>query len=115
MAEIYKYLTQAIITVIIVLIGMIIMRHNQPPSIVKIDLVAITTHYTEIMSKNTINGSNPDEAKKISDAIKNNLEPIISDYAKSNNVVVVQAQALVDSRVSDITNYVIQQLDKKIK
>lgn len=115
MNEIYKYVTQAIITVIIVLIGMIIIRHNQAPSIVKIDLVAITTRYTEIMSKNTIGSSNSDEARKISDTIKNNLEPIISDYAKNNNVIVIQAQALVDGRTLDITSYVIQQLDKKIK
>ncbi len=115
MTEIYKYVIQAIITVIIVLISMIIMRHNQPPSIVKIDLVAITTHYTEIMTKNTIDGSNSDEAKKISETIKNNLEPVISDYAKNHNVVVIQAQALIDSLTPDITDYVIQQLDKKIK
>lgn len=116
MSEVYKYIIQVIITVIIVLIGMIFIQHRQPPSIVKIDLVAITTHYTEMMAKDTVGGANnTNDAKKISDAIKVNLEPIISAYAKSHNVIVIQSQALVDGRVTDITNYVISQLDRKIK
>ncbi|MBY0379513.1 MAG: hypothetical protein K2P99_03815 [Burkholderiales bacterium] len=115
MTELYKYIVTTIISVVIVLIGMIIIRYNQPSALVKIDLVAITTHYTELMSKDTIGGTNNDNAKKISDAIKVNLEPIISSYAQSHNVVVIQAQALVDGRVTDITEYVIKQLDKKIK
>lgn len=113
MAEVYKYIAQAIVTIIIVLIGMIIMRHNQPPAIAKVDLVAITTHYTAMMAKDTL-GSNGANSKKISDVIKTNLEPIISNYAKAHNVVVIQSQALVDGNVIDITNSVISQLDKKL-
>ena len=116
MSESFKYIIQAIITVVIVLIGMIFIQHRQPPSIVKIDLVAVTIHYTEMMAKDTIaSANNTTDAKKISDTIKINLEPIISAYAKSHNVIVIQSQALVDGRVPDITNYVISQLDRKIK
>jgi hypothetical protein len=115
MNEAYKYIIHTIISVAVVLIGMIIIRHNQPPELVKIDLVAITTHYTELMSKDTIGSTNNENAKKISDAIKANLEPIISAYAKSHHAVVIQSQALVDGNVVDITNFVINQLDRKIK
>jgi hypothetical protein len=116
MSDLFKYIMQVIITIIIVLIGMIFIQHRQPPSLVKIDLVAITQHYTEIMAKDTIGSSGTTIiAKKISDAIKVNLEPIISSYAKSHNVIVIQSQALVDGRVTDITSYVINELDRKIK
>lgn len=109
-------MVHAIITILIVLIGLIVVKRNQPPTIVKIDLVAITSHYTALMAKNTL-GSTDDNgfANRISDEIKNNLEPIISEYAKTNNVIVVQSQALVDGRVTDITQIVINQLDKKLK
>lgn len=118
--KIYNYLLQAIITAIIVVIGMLIMKHQQPPRIVKIDLVAITNHYTQLMMKDsfnngaTNNGANP-AIKKISETIKNNLEPAISDYAKKHNVVVIQAQALVSTDTPDITNIIVEQLDRKLK
>ncbi len=115
MNDVYKYIIHTIISVVIVLIGMIIIKYNQPSELVKIDLMAITTHYSELMSKDVISGSNNENVKKISDAIKANLEPIITDYAKSHNVIVIQSQALVDGKVIDITDYVIKQLDKKIK
>lgn len=111
----YKpYIFQAMITIIIVLIAMLVIKRNQPPTLVKIDLVAITSHYTELMTKDTM-GSDSANVKKISDTVKANLEPIISSYAKEHNVVVIQAQALVDATTPDITNQVIQILDRKIK
>ena len=93
------------------------MKRNMPPKIVKIDLVSITAHYTQIMMKDTLDGSNANnpEVKKISETIKANLEPIISQYAQKNKVVVVQAQALVDTSTPDITNLIIEQLDRKLK
>jgi hypothetical protein len=125
MSDTFKYIIQAIITIIIVLIGLIIIKHNQPPKMVKIDLVAVTTHYTQLMAKETIgnnnlttnngNTSGNSKVKKISDTIKTNLEPIISSYAKNYNVIVIQAQALVGGNVPDITDIVIQQLDKKLR
>ena len=107
------------ISTVIVLIAMLIVKHNQPPRLVKIDLVKITTHYTELMAKDTfaskdLTANNP-AIKQISDGIKQNLEPVISDYAKSHNVIVVQAQALVATNVPDITDNVIVELDKKLK
>jgi hypothetical protein len=64
------------------------------------------------MLNNTVNGNNIDASKQVSDVIKANLEPIISDYASKHNVIVIQSQALVDGRVTDITNVVINELDK---
>ena len=115
--RIYNYLLQAIITAIVVVIGMLIMKHQQPPRIVKIDLVAITNHYTQLMMKDSFNSNtaNNPAIKKISEIIKNNLEPVISDYAKKHNVVVIQAQALVSTDTPDITNIIVEQLDRKLK
>jgi hypothetical protein len=135
-ARFYNYLVHGLITAIIVVVGMLVMKSQLPPRLVKIDLVAITSHYTTLMMKETM-GSNtlekkepfidsnirssatlaPDNpaVKKISETIKSNLEPIISDYAKTHHVVIIQAQALVDSNVPDITNQIIDELDKKIK
>lgn len=111
----YKpYVTQAMITIIIVLVAMLVVKRNQPPTLVKIDLVAITSHYTELMTKDTMS-SDSANVKHISDTVKANLEPIISSYAKEHNVLVIQAQALVDTTTPDITSQVIQALDRKIK
>ena len=87
------------------------------PRIVKIDLVAITNHYMQLMLKETVGSTSPDNpaVKKISDTVKTNLEPIISDYAKGHHVVIIQAQALVDTNVPDITNQITEELDKKLK
>lgn len=106
-------------TSVIILIAMLIIKHNQPPRLVKIDLVKITTHYTELMAKDTfssndLTATNP-AIKQISDGIKQNLEPVISDYAKKHNVIVIQSQALVATNVPDITDNVLVELDKKIK
>lgn len=119
LANYYSYIINVIITLIIVLISMIIIKHQMPPRIVKIDLLAITNHYTQLMMKETMNNkdqttTNP-AVQKISDAIKTNLEPTISEYAHKNNVVVVQAQALVDTSAPDITDQIINELDRKIK
>ena len=115
--RIYNYAIHSVITAIIVLIGMLIMKHQMPPRIVKIDLVGITAHYTQLMMKETVdgNGANTPKVKKISETIKANLEPIISDYAVKNHVVIIQAQALVDTTTPDITNQIIEQLDRKLK
>lgn len=119
LANYYSYIVNAIISLIIVLIGMIIIKHQMPPRVVKIDLLSITNHYTQLMMKETMNNqdqttTNP-AVQKISDAIKNNLEPTITEYARKNNVVVVQAQAMVDTTVPDITDQIINELDRKIK
>ncbi|MBX9865794.1 MAG: TrbI F-type domain-containing protein [Burkholderiales bacterium] len=119
LANYYSYIINVIITLIIVLISMIIIKHQMSPRIVKIDLLAITNHYTQLMMKETMNNkdqttTNP-AVQKISDAIKTNLEPTISEYAHNNNVVVVQAQALVDTSAPDITDQIINELDRKIK
>ena len=115
--RIYNYLVHGLITAIIVLIGMLVMKTQMPPRIVKIDLVAITSHYTQLMLKETVGSTSPDNpaVKKISDTVKANLELIISDYAKGHHVVIIQAQALVDTNVPDITNQIIDELDKKLK
>jgi len=116
MSEIYKHIIHIIITVVIVLIGLIMVKRNQPPAIVKIDLVAITSHYTALMAKSTLGSTGDNDfANRVSEGIKNNLEPIISQYAKANNVIVFQSQALVDGRVTDITQTVINQLDQKLQ
>lgn len=115
--SIYNYILHGLITAIIVVIGMLIMKHQQPPRIVKIDLMAITNHYTQLMMKDALGSSTTDNPaiKKISDTIKNNLEPLISEYAKTHNVIVIQAQALVTTDIPDITNVIIEQLDRKLK
>lgn len=115
--KISVHLQQAAITAIIVVIGLLVIKHNQAPTLVKIDLVAITTHYTEIMTKETLGDSSPNNpaVKRISDTIKANLEPLIANYAKNNKVIVIQAQALVDGVVPDITNTIIAELDAKLK
>lgn len=114
--HLYNLILHVLITAIIVVIGMLIMKHRET-KIVKIDLVAITTHYTQMMLHNTMSSNNPDDpaVKKISDAVKTNLEPIITDYAKEHNVVIIQAQALVDTATPDITEEIINQLDRRIK
>lgn len=109
----------AIITILIVFAGMFYIRSQMPPRVVKVDLVTITTHYTELMLQDTINSNsmtadNP-QIKKISDNIKANLEPAIANYAKEHNVIVVQAQAIVGGDVPDITQLVIDQLNTKLK
>ena len=117
MSRIYNYAVHGVITAIIVLIGMLIMKHQMPPKIVKIDLVAITSHYTQLMMKETVDGNsaNNPQVKKISETIKANLEPIISEYAQKNHVVIIQSQALVDTITPDITNQIIEQLDRRLK
>ena len=116
-ARLYNYVVHGIITAIIVLIGMLVMKHQMPPKVVKIDLVAITSHYTQLMMKATVDGNsaNNPEVKKISETIKANLEPIISQYALKNHLVIIQSQALVDTTTPDITNQIIEQLDRKLK
>jgi hypothetical protein len=112
----YQYGVNALISAIIVLVGMIAVKRQMPPTIVKIDLVAVTTHYSDLMLKQTMGSTNNEAAiKKISDAVKNNLEPILADYAQKHHVVILQAQALVDTSTPDITNEVIDELDQKIK
>lgn len=115
--RIYSYLVNGVITGVIVLTGMLVIKHQMPPKLVKIDLVAITTHYTQLMMKDAMGNTSTDNAaiQKLSDAIKLNLEPTISEFAKSHNVVVIQAQALVDTNTPDITNQIIEQLDGKLK
>ncbi len=112
----FSYLVNAIVTIVIVLAGMMVIKSKMPPQMVKIDLVAITTHYTQMMAKDTFAANSIDPVvKKISDALKANLEPTIAEYAKQHHVVVIQAQAVVDPSVPDITQEVINQLDRKIK
>lgn len=115
----FSYIINGIVTSIIVLAGMLVIKSKMPPQIVKIDLVAITTHYTQMMAVDTFTAKSMDPnnpaVKKISDTIKTNLEPTITEYAKQHHVVVVQAQALVDPTVPDITSDIINQLDRKIK
>ena len=114
MSEFYKYAIQVILTIMIMLGGLIIVKHNQPPTMVKVDIVAITTHYTMGILKNGLSGINSVDTTKVSNTIKTNLEPIINEYARSHNVIVVQSQALVAGDVPDISDYVISQLDKKL-
>ncbi len=115
----FGYIVNGIITTIIVLAGMLVIKSKMPPQIVKIDLVAITTHYTQMMAVDTFTTKSMDPnnpaVKKISDTIKTNLEPAITEYANKHHVVVVQAQALVAPNVPDITQEIINQLDRKIK
>lgn len=112
----YHYILNIIISTVIVLIGMIIIKSQMPPRIVKVDLVAITTHYSQIMLAQTMNKtSSEDSIKQISETIKTNLEPLLADYAKRNNAVIIQAQALVDTNTLDITNDIIEELDQKLK
>lgn len=115
----FSYIVNGIVTTIIVLAGMLVIKSKMPPQIVKIDLVAITTHYTQIMAVDTFTTKSMDPnnpaVKKISDTIKTNLEPTITEYAKKHHVVVVQAQALVDPNVPDITQEIINKLDRKLK
>lgn len=114
--KIYPYIQQVVITAIVVVIGMIILKHSESNKIVKVDLVAITTHYTQMMAQNTFGSSaNNSQVKKISDAIKANLEPILDKYATIHKVIIVQSQAIVTGNVPDITNEVISELDTKIK
>lgn len=115
--RIYNHALHGVITAIIVVIGMLVMKSQLPPKLVKIDLVAITNHYTQLMMKETLGSNSSDNPaiKKISEAVKANLEPVISEYAKSHNVVIIQAQALVDTTTPDITNQIIEQLDRKMK
>ena len=112
--QMYSYVIYGLISSVIVLIGMIIMKHEMPPRLVKIDLIAITNHYTQLMMGETTN-SNSEAVKKISENIKINLEPIIGEYARNHNVVIIQAQALVDTHIPDITSQIIHQLDSKLK
>lgn len=115
----FAYIVNGIITSIIVLSGMLLIKSKMPPQIVKIDLIAITTHYTQMMTVDTFSLKSMDPnnpaVKKISDAIKTNLEPTITEYALKHHVVVMQSQALVDANVPDITQEIINQLDRKIK
>ena len=115
----FSYIVNGIVTTIIVLAGMLVIKSKMPPQIVKIDLVAITTHYTQIMAVDTFTTKSMDPnnpaVKKVSDTIKTNLEPTITEYAKQHHVVVVQAQALVDPNVPDITQEIINKLDRKLK
>lgn len=117
----FSYIMTTIIIIIIMFSGIWLIKRNQPPRLVKVDLVAITSHYTQMMAVNTFAGNKnavtvDDVAvKKISEVIKTNLEPLISDYAKKNNVVVLQAQAFVGGDVIDITPVIINELDQKIK
>jgi hypothetical protein len=116
----FSHIMTIILMTIIMFAGIWLVKRNQPPHVVKVDLVAITSHYTQMMAvdtftnKDVTNIDNP-AVKRISDAIKNNLEPLISDYAKKNNVIVLQAQAFVGGDVIDITPVIINELDKKIK
>ena len=107
--QMYSYVIYGLISSVIVLIGMIIMKHEMPPRLVKIDLIAITNHYTQLMMGETTN-SNSEAVKKISENIK-----IIGEYARNHNVVIIQAQALVDTHIPDITSQIIHQLDSKLK
>lgn len=117
MDKVFTYSLHGIITAIIIMIGLMIIKHNQPPTLVKVDLVAVTTHYTEMMAKETLSDSTNDNhaVKKISNAIKANLEPILQNYSKKNKVIILQAQAIVDGDVPDITNNIVTELDKRIK
>lgn len=114
--QVYSYILHGLITACIIVIGMIIIKHQMPPKLVKIDLIAITTHYTELMLKETTGNSTDNPAvKKISDNVKANLEPIINEYVKKHNVVIIQAQAVISNNSPDITNQIIEQLDRKLK
>lgn len=116
LSRFYKYGINALISTIIVLVGMIAVKRQMPPEVVKIDLVAITTHYSDLMLKQTMGSANNDAAiKRISDAVKTNLEPLLADYAQKHHVVILQSQAMVDTTTPDITNEIIDELDQKIK
>jgi hypothetical protein len=110
----YHYGINVLITLIIVLIGMVLVKRQMPPSIVKVDLLAITTHYSDLMLKQSAS-NNDAGVKKISETIKTNLEPMLASYARGNHVVILQAQALVDTTTPDITNEIIDELDQQIK
>ncbi len=114
---IYSYILHGLTTACIVVIGMIIIKNYMPPKLVKIDLISITTHYTELMMKETALSNSTDNAtiKKISDNVKANLEPVINDYVEKHNVIVIQAQAVISNNTPDITNQIIEQLDRKLK
>lgn len=112
--RLYHYGINVLITLIIVLAAMVVIKRQMPPSIVKIDLVAITNHYTELMLKQSA-GNNDAAIKRISETIKINLEPMLAAYAQDNHVVILQSQALVDTTTPDITNEIIDELDQKIK
>lgn len=111
MDKLYTYIINALVSIVIVLIGMTIVK-RATPRIVQVNLVAITTHYAQLMAKDTL--SNDTQMKKISDTVRNNLEPIISDYVRHHHVVVIQSQAIVAGKVPDLTDYVITQLDKRM-
>ena len=113
MDKVYSYLQQAVVTAIIVVAGLLLYKHDKQ-RIVKVDLVAITTHYTAIMAKDTMS-SDTSNIKKISDTIKINLEPLLSSYAQKNNAIVLQSQAVVEGSVPDITPQIIDELDRKLK
>lgn len=109
----------ALVVIITMFSGIWLVKRDMPPRIVKIDIISITQHYTELMVKDTISSKdlsvNNPQVKKISEAIKANLEPLIAQYAKNNNVIVIQAQAIVGNSVTDITPTIIKELDQKIK
>ncbi len=106
------YGVNVLITLILVLAAMVLVKRQMPPSIVKVDLVAITSHYSELMLKQS---NNTAAIKKISETVKSNLEPMLAAYATDNHVLILQAQALVDTTTPDITNEIIDELDQKIK
>lgn len=115
MTKMYSYALHGLIAACIIVTGMIAFKHQLPPRIVKIDLLAITSHYTALMLKETTSNATSSLSKKISETIKINLEPIINDYAKTHNVIVIQSQAVISNNVVDMTNQIIEQLDKKLK
>ena len=108
MHKLYPYTIQLLITVIIVLAGMLLLKKQFPARIVKVDLIAINSHYTELML------TNQNTAQNISERVKANLEPLLASYASSRHVVILQAQAVVDPTTPDITKEIMDELDQKI-
>lgn len=115
MDKILNYMYHIIITIIVVIIGMIIVKTNNSSKLVKIDLVAVTSYFTQVITKDSL--VNPENSIKAnnSEIIKTNLQPLLDDYAKTHHVIIIQSQVLISGNIPDITNIIINQLQEKIQ
>jgi hypothetical protein len=81
------------------------------PQVIKINLLAVANHCIHLMA----NSDNKKARKVLSDInLSNKIKSIISLYEKTYNVHVFQSK-FAEGDATDITNYVIDQLDKDIK
>jgi len=113
--NLYQYVVNALITILIVLVTIVALKLNNQQRIVKIDLIKITSHYMGLLATSELKDKDTEKTKRISETVQKNLTSIIDEYAKSHHVVIIQAQALVDNNTFDITNEVMLQLDRKLK